>query len=77
MQKKEIEAWLQTAKPGESVIYYAGYLANDRQYNSNIKDTATTMLNAYYAKVVDLFQKRIGYGTPTQSPMFEYIAIKK
>ena len=76
MQKKDIEAWLQTSKPNEQLVYHEGYLASDRANDINIRDIATTMLNAYYRKVVVLFQKRIAYGTPTQSPVFKYIARK-
>ena len=76
MQKKDIEAWLQTSKPNEEIVYFSGYLAYDRQYDANLRDIASTMLNAYYRKVVVLFQKRIAYGTSTQSPVFNYIARK-
>tara|TARA_R100000479_G_C6373700_1_gene198126 strand:+ start:722 stop:955 length:234 start_codon:yes stop_codon:yes gene_type:complete len=76
MQKKDIEAWLQTSKPNEEIVYFSGYLAYDRQHDANLRDIASTMLNAYYRKVVVLFQKRIAYGTSTQSPVFNYIARK-
>ncbi len=32
MRMRKYEAWLQTAKSGESIIYHEGYLAKDRFY---------------------------------------------
>ena len=76
MRMRKYEAWLQTAKPGESIIYHEGYLAKDRFYDYETRDIASMFYRHAENLMVVLFQKRLRHGNVNPDPKFQYIAKK-
>ena len=70
------EAWLQTAKSGESITYHEGYLAKDRFYDYETRDIANLFMRQAENLMVVLFQKRLRNGNINHDPKFQYIAKK-
>ena len=76
MRLQKYEAWLQTAKSGESITYHEGYLAKDRFYDYETRDIANLFMRQAENLMVVLFQKRFRHGNINHDPKFQYIAKK-
>jgi hypothetical protein len=65
---KAFRVALDTARPGQTLLYYEGDLMYDRQYNSKMKSTTRRDLNSLANAVYDAYevgrvlltQKRVG-----------------
>lgn len=81
---KEFKDWLKNAQTGQIYKYHTGLLAVDRQsivgvvdnlpilFNGgSVHDIATEALNAFDAKRIHLFQRKL------QDGVYEYIAMKR
>ena len=75
MNIEEIQKWITNAKPNESIIYYTGHLAEERD-KIEIRKMANTFMEAAQHKKIDLFQNKIKEGDPSHKPVYEYIARK-
>ena len=76
MTTNNYETWLQTTQSNETFEYHSGYLAKDRFYNTEVKNTANLAMRSYEQGKVVLFQKRISYASGQKDPVFSYIAKK-
>ena len=83
MTKQDAHQWINKAKPNNSIIYYTGHLAEDREHvinisiaNEKIKEMATVFRLAAQEKKIDLFQNKIKKGDQFKAPIYEYIARK-
>ncbi|QLF88269.1 putative Sel1 repeat family protein [Pelagibacter phage Greip EXVC021P] len=71
------ETWYKKANSGDTITYYdKGYLARQRFFDNNLRDIANYFMRLAEAKKVNLFQKRLAYGSPSKDPVFQYIAQK-
>ncbi len=75
MNIEEIKKWITKANPNESIIYYTGHLAEERD-KIEIRKMADAFWIAAQQKKIDLFQKKIKEGDPNHKPIYEYIARK-
>ena len=75
MTKQDIQKWIDNAKPNESVIYYIGHMAEERD-KVEVREMANTFMEAAQQKKIDLFQNKIKEGAPSYPPIYEYIARK-
>jgi hypothetical protein len=75
MNKHDVQKWISNAKPNESVIYYTGHIAEERD-KIEIREMANTFMEAAQQKKIDLFQNKIKEGAPSYPPIYEYIARK-
>ena len=75
MNIEEIQKWITNAKLNESIIYYTGHLAEERD-KIEIRKMANAFMEAAQQKKIDLFQKKIKEGDPSHKPVYEYIARK-
>jgi hypothetical protein len=75
MNIEEIKKWITKANPNESIIYYTGHLAEERD-KLEIRKMADAFWIAAQQKKIDLFQKKIKEGNPNHKPIYEYIARK-
>jgi len=75
MNTQDIQKWIDNAKPNESVIYYTGHIAEERD-KIEIREMANTFMEAAQKKKIDLFQNKIKEGAPSYPPIYEYIARK-
>ena len=75
MNIEEIQKWITNAKPNESIIYYTGHLAEERD-KIEIRKMADTFWIAAQQKKIDLFQNKIKEGDQSHKPVYEYIARK-
>ena len=75
MNIEKIQKWITNAKPNESIIYYTGHLAEERD-KIEIRKMANAFMEAAQQKKIDLFQKKIKEGDPIHKPVYEYIARK-
>ena len=75
MNIEKIQKWITNAKPDESIIYYTGHLAEERD-KIEIRNMANTFWIAAQQKKIDLFQNKIKEGDPSHKPVYEYIARK-
>ena len=76
MTTNNYETWLQTAQSNETITYHKGYLAKDRFYNNDVRDTANLFMRCAKNNIVVLYQKRITYAAGSKDPIFDYIAKK-
>jgi|TARA_R110000787_G_scaffold185509_1_gene297192 hypothetical protein len=82
MNKQEAHTWINKAKPNNSIIYYTGHLAEDREHimdisnNEKVKEMADIFRIAAQQKKIDLFQNKIKKGDQSKAPIYEYIARK-
>lgn len=75
MNIEEIQKWITNAKLNESIIYYTGHLAEDRN-KIKIRKMAEAFMEAAQQKKIDLFQNKIKEGDPSHKPIYDYIARK-
>ncbi len=75
MNIEEIKKWITKANPNESIIYYTGHLAEERD-KIEIRKMADAFMAAAQQNKIDLFQKKIKEGDPNHKPIYEYIARK-
>ena len=75
MNIEEIKKWITNANPNESIIYYTGHLAEERD-KIEIRKMADTFWIAAQQKKIDLFQNKIKEGDPSHKPIYNYIARK-
>ena len=75
MNIEEIQKWITNAKLNESIIYYTGHLAEDRN-KIKIRKMAEAFMEAAQQKKIDLFQNKIKEGDQNNKPVYEYIARK-
>ena len=75
MNIETIQKWITNAKPNESIIYYTGHLAEERD-KIEIRKMANAFMEAAQQKKIDLFQNKIKEGDPNNKPVYEYIARK-
>ena len=75
MNIEEIQKWITNANPNESIIYYTGHLAEERD-KIEIRKMANAFMLAAQQRRLDLFQKKIKEGDPNNKPVYEYIARK-
>ena len=75
MTKQDIQKWIDNAKPNESVIYYTGHIAEERD-KVEVREMANTFMEAAQQKKIDLFQNKIKEGDQSHKPVYEYIAKK-
>jgi hypothetical protein len=73
MNIEEIKKWITKANPNESIIYYTGHLAEERD-KIEIRKMADAFWIAAQQKKIDLFQKKIKEGDQSHKPVYEYIA---
>ena len=75
MNIEEINQFVKTAEPGDRVIYYRGFLAEDAGLSKEKRDFASFVLSLESEKKVLLVQKKIkGGGAGNDAPIYEYIA---
>ena len=78
MNVEEINQFVKTAEPGDRVIYYRGFLAEDAGYSKGKRDFASFVLSLESEKKVLLVQKKIkGGGVGNDAPIYEYIAERR
>lgn len=75
MMATKFNAWVRNARRGEKIVYYRGYLPDDRFVDAGAKavaveDVARAAWSSYLEDEVLLTQRRFGYKT------YEYIATK-
>jgi hypothetical protein len=70
LARTEFQSLLASARRGEAIVYYTGYLLNDRKEGSQLEATADAAWAEHVAGRCLLVQKRIADG------VYEYIAIK-
>ena len=75
MTKQDIQKWIDNAKPNESVIYYTGHMAEERD-KVEVREMANTFMLAAQQRKIDLFQNKIKEGDQSHKPVYEYIARK-
>ena len=75
MNIEEIKKWITNANPNESIIYYTGHLAEERD-KIEIRKMANAFMEAAQHKKIDLFQNKIKEGDQSHKPVYEYIAKK-
>jgi len=75
MNIEKIQKWITNAKPNESIIYYTGHLAEERD-KIEIRKMANAFMEAAQQKKIDLFQNKIKEGDQNNKPVYEYIARK-
>ncbi len=75
MKVEEIQKWINSSKPDESIIYHTGHLAEERD-NLETREKANTFMLAAQQRKIDLFQNKIKAGDPSHKPIYEYIARK-
>ena len=78
MTVEEINQFVKTAEPGDRVIYYRGFLAEDAGRSKEKRDFASFVLSLESEKKVLLVQKKIrGGAAGNEAPIYEYIAEKR
>ena len=78
MTVEEINQFIKTAEPGDRVIYYRGFLAEDAGRSKEKRDFASFVLSLESEKKVLLVQKKIrGGATGNEAPIYEYIAERR
>ena len=75
MNIETIQKWITNAKPNESIIYYTGHLAEERD-KAEIREMANAFMSAAQQGEIDLFQNKIKEGDQSNKPIYEYIARK-
>ena len=75
MNIQEIQKWITNAKLTESIIYYTGHLAEERD-KIEIRKMADAFMAAAQQNKIDLFQNKIQKGDQFKQPIYEYIARK-
>ena len=75
MKVEEIQKWINSSKPDESIIYHTGHLAEERD-NLEIREKANTFMLAAQQRKIDLFQNKVKEGDEGHKPIYEYIARK-
>ena len=75
MTKQDIQKWIDNAKPNESVIYYTGHMAEERD-KVEVREMANAFMLAAQQRKIDLFQNKIKEGDQSHKPVYEYIARK-
>ena len=78
MNVEEINQFVKTAEPGDRVIYYRGFLAEDAGRSKEKRDFASFVLSLESEKKILLVQKKIkGGGVGNDAPIYEYIAERR
>jgi len=78
MNVEEINQFVKTAEPGDRVIYYRGFLAEDAGRSKEKRDFASFVLSLESEKKVLLVQKKIRRGgVGNEAPIYEYIAERR
>ena len=78
MTVEEINQFIKTAEPGDRVIYYRGFLAEDAGLSKEKRDFASFVLSLESEKKVLLVQKKIrGSAAGNEAPIYEYIAERR
>ena len=78
MTVEEINQFVKTAEPGDRVIYYRGFLAEDAGLSKEKRDFASFVLSLESEKKVLLVQKKIrGGAAGNNAPIYEYIAERR
>ena len=75
MNVEEIQKWINSSKPDESIIYHTGHLVEERN-KIEIREKANTFMLAAQQRKIDLFQNKIKEGDQSHKPVYEYIARK-
>ena len=75
MNVEEIQKWINSSKPDESIIYHTGHLTEERD-NLEIREKANTFMLAAQQRKIDLFQNKVKKGDANHRPIYEYIAKK-
>ena len=75
MNVEEIQKWINSSKPDESIIYHTGHLAEERG-NLEIREKANTFMLAAQQRKIDLFQNKVKEGDQSHKPIYEYFARK-
>ena len=75
MTIEEIDQFIIKAKPGDKVVYYRGFLAEEAGHNKELRDFATYMRSLELGEKISLVQKKIrAGGIGNNYPIYEYIA---
>jgi len=74
IKKQELEDWVQSSRPRAKMIYYEGFLINDRDHSMPLKKLGKLALSMYEKGLVILYQKKLSHGDTSKDPVFEYIA---
>ena len=78
MAVEEKNQFVKTAEPGDRVIYYRGFLAEDAGLSKEKRDFASFVLSLESEKKVLLVQKKIrGGAAGNNAPIYEYIAERR
>ena len=78
MNVEEVNQFIKTAEPGDRVIYYRGFLAEDAGLSKEKRDFASFVLSLESEKKVLLVQKKIrGGAAGNEAPIYEYIAERR
>ena len=75
MKVEEIQKWINSSKPDESIIYHTGHLAEERN-DLEIREKANTFMLAAQQRKIDLFQNKVKEGDQSHKPIYEYFARK-
>ena len=60
MSTQSLEHFVKTSESNETFEYHSGYLAKDRFYNTEVKNTANLAMRSYeQGKVVFVFKKEL------------------
>lgn len=65
---EDIMVWVKTARHGQEVVYYTGFLMKDRKSDKELSFKADRALRAFETRLVILFQRKVGVG------VYEYVA---
>ena len=75
MTIEEIDQFVKKAKPGDKVVYYRGFLAEESGHNKEIRDFARYVRSLESGEKISLVQKKIkSGGVGSNAPIYEYIA---
>ena len=75
MNNEEMNQFVKTAAPGDRIIYYRGFLAEDAYRDKEKRDFGSFVLSLELKKKVLLMQRKIKKGgAGHDSPIYEYIA---
>ena len=67
----DLASWAGAAKPGEAIVYYRGFLYNDRRGRKKIRDLADFAYMIAQSGAINIVQRRHGFHD------YEYIAQKR
>jgi len=57
MKKQDIQKWIDNAKPNESIIYYTGHIAEERD-KIEVREMANTFMEAAQQKKLHYLRKQ-------------------